>query len=65
MTLGEEICFSVNNIEQCLSFELFLWALLFDCLFYICVILLGYSFINKIKEKLFRRKNRKVKKPKI
>lgn len=64
MILPEEICLGLNEVEQCLSYELFLWAILFECLFYICVILLSYSFINKIKQKLFKRKNRKVRKPK-
>ena len=64
MTLPEEICLGINEVEQCLPYELFLWATLFECLFYICVILLSYSFINKIKQKLFKRKNRKVRKPK-
>ena len=64
MKLNEDVCLGVNEIEQCLSYELFLWAILFECLFYICVILISYSFIQKIKDKIFRRKNRKSKKPK-
>ena len=63
MVISEEICIGVNDIEQCLSYELFLWAILFECLFYICVILISYSFIQKIKERLFKRKNRKAIKP--
>tara|TARA_Y100000310_G_C20034321_1_gene513209 strand:- start:106 stop:303 length:198 start_codon:yes stop_codon:yes gene_type:complete len=65
MEIGEEVCVGINEIEQCMSYEIFLWAILFDCLFYLCVILISYSVIQKIKEKLFKRKNRKGRNPKI
>ena len=65
MSFNEDICIGTNEIEKCLSYELLILAILLDCIFYICVFLLGYSTFSKLKEKFYSRKNRKSRKPKF
>jgi len=55
----EEVCIGINNYEQCMPYTIFIWAIIFDIVFYIAMFMLSYAVINKIKLKWNARKSRK------